>query len=140
MLPKASFVDFKDSDENGSSMLSRAGKLTTKNNMIFTAPDPMKQHARYTAAIANSDPTNYDKEKEMAEEKKKENMLLNNGLQPKTDIEGFIKRMNQQKAQIFTQKITPAKIREEPHEDNIWQPEKSQEWSIEEIDEVDIDA
>ena len=107
MLPKVSFID-QEGDENGSVMLSRFGKQTTKNYGIFRAPDPIRQHARYITKIANADPTNYDKEKEMEEEKKKENMVLNNSLQPKTDIDGFIKRMNQQKAQVFTQKQVPA--------------------------------
>ena len=89
-------------------MLSRFGKMTNYNYPILQAEDPVVTHKRFLAAIAKNDPMKIDFEKQAQEEERREHMQRDNSMKSKTDLQGFIRRMNQQKALVFTQKAVPA--------------------------------
>ena len=93
MLPKVSFTD-NQKEENGSKMLSRFGKQTTFLYTIFKSSDPIVQHHKFLANIEKKNPLNIDSEKIALEEQKHEQMMRDNSVRSKTDLSGFIKRMN----------------------------------------------
>ena len=45
--------------------------------------------------MAKNDPSNIDHEKEALQEERRQNMLKDNSMQTKTDLDGFLKRMTQ---------------------------------------------
>lgn len=93
MLPKVSFTDNKK-EENGSKMLSRFGKMTTFNYPIFRGVDPIEQHSKFLTNIDRKNPLNIDAEKEAILDEKRQIMQRDNSVKSKTDLQGFIKRMN----------------------------------------------
>ena len=92
-LPKFSFTD-DEKTENGGKMLSRFGKMTKYNYPILKGADPIEQHTRFLTNMAKNDPSNIDHEKEALEEERRQNKLKDNSMQTKTDLDGFLKRMN----------------------------------------------
>lgn len=54
--------------------------------------------------LERNDPDNIDHERIALEEERLSNMRRDNSMHSKTDLDGFLKRMNQSKAQIFTKK------------------------------------
>ena len=94
MLPKVSFTD-EDKEENGSKMLSRFGKMTRFNYPVLYGNDPVALHAHYLQCQELNDSGNIDHEKIAREEEMKSIQLRNNSMKSKTDLDDFIKRMNQ---------------------------------------------
>ena len=108
MLPKVSFTD-TDTEENGSSMLSRFGKMTAFNHPILRgAIDPIVQHNRFMANIEAKHPLNIDPAKGALAEEQQSNLIKDNSMRSKTDLDAFMKRINQQKSLVFTAKAKPA--------------------------------
>ena len=107
MLPKVSFTD-DAKEENGSKMLSRFGKMTRFNYPVFYGVDPVSQHAQFLKNIDKKDPNNIDHETIAKEEEMRNIKARDNSMESKTDLDGFIRRMNQQKALVFTKKAMPS--------------------------------
>ena len=93
MLPKVSFTD-DVKDENGSKMLSRFGKMTRFNYPLLYGTDPISQHNKFMSNRAKKDPSNIDHEKIAKEEEFLNNKMRDNSMRSKTDLDGFLRRMN----------------------------------------------
>ena len=94
MLPKVSFTD-DVKEENGSKMLSRFGKMTRFNYPVFYGVDPVSQHVQFLKNREKGDPNNIDHEAIAKEEEAMNIKMQDNSMQSKTDLDGFIRRMNQ---------------------------------------------